>query len=72
MNTDNIPPHILADIRRKAALDHPGDYSTQLYVVNTQCDAYRELIQLEIQTRIYRGELEATDADGVTTMRHLQ
>jgi hypothetical protein len=26
----------------------------------------------DIQSRIYRGELEATDADGVTTMRDLQ
>jgi hypothetical protein len=26
----------------------------------------------DIQDRIYRGELEATDADGVTTMKDLQ
>jgi hypothetical protein len=26
----------------------------------------------EIQSRIYRGELEATDADGVVTMTDLQ
>jgi hypothetical protein len=31
--------------------------------------ARREFVQQELQRRIYRGELEATDADGVETMQ---
>ena len=34
--------------------------------------ASRYVDREEIQSRIYRGELTATDADGVTTMRDLQ
>ncbi len=34
--------------------------------------AHREWERNEIQSRIYRGELEATDADGVVTMADLQ
>lgn len=31
-----------------------------------------DLVQQELQRRIYRGEVEATDAEGVVTMRDLQ
>lgn len=34
--------------------------------------ARRDGVSEEIQHRIYRGEVEATDADGVQTMRDLQ
>lgn len=30
----------------------------------------RELVQAEFQRRIYCGEIEATDADGIETMAH--
>lgn len=38
----------------------------------TMCPDWGDLVQENIQSRIYRGELETTDAEGVQTMKDLQ
>ena len=38
-----VPAAVLAQIRADAERQHPGDYSTQLYVIKRQLAAYREL-----------------------------
>lgn len=40
---NNIPADIVDRIKSDAAASHPGDYSTQLYVVEKQKAAYNEL-----------------------------
>ncbi len=52
--------------KSKAALDNFSDEQLQAEL------AHREWEREKIQSRIYRGELEATDADGVVTMADLQ
>jgi hypothetical protein len=48
-----------------------------LEILKAECETACGLASLEqpdadIQSRIYRGELEATDADGIETMGGLQ
>ena len=46
-STPDLPGELLEGIRRRAAEDHPGDYSTQLFVINQQIAAYQELQEYE-------------------------
>lgn len=41
--TDAMPSSLLAGIKAKAEFDHPGDPSTQLYVVTTNVESWKKL-----------------------------
>jgi hypothetical protein len=67
----------LAETANRDPVDSLNDAEVLLEILKAECETACGLASLEqpdadIQSRIYRGELEATDADGIETMGGLQ